>query len=69
MNIHNWSGKHWSKSTTWKAEGRDLAKEWHVYGLGWSEQALVWSFDGQEIRRETNAICHRPAERRSAVRE
>lgn len=61
MNIHNWSGKHGSKSKTWKADGRDLTKEWHVYGLDWSEKALVWYFDGQEIRRETNAICHRPA--------
>lgn len=61
MNIHNWSGKHWSKSQTWKAEGLDLSREWHVYGLDWSERELVWTFDGQEIRRETNAICHAPA--------
>jgi len=61
MNVHNWSGKHWDTSKTWKAEGRDLTREWHVYGLDWSEKELVWTFDGQEIRRETNAICHRPA--------
>ncbi len=61
MNIHNWSGQHWAKSKSWKAEGCDLTREWHVYGLEWSATQLVWFFDGQEIRRETNAICHSPA--------
>lgn len=61
MNIHSWSGRHWSRSKTWTAEGHDLTNEWHVYGLDWSAEELVWFFDGQEIRRETNAICHKPA--------
>ncbi|OGV64360.1 MAG: hypothetical protein A2283_01255 [Lentisphaerae bacterium RIFOXYA12_FULL_48_11] len=61
MNIHNWSGQHWSKSKTWKAEGLDLAREFHVYGLDWSEKELVWFFDGMEIRRETNTICYSEA--------
>ena len=61
MNIHNWSGNHWAKSKTWKAKGRDLSQEFHTYGLEWMQQALVWVFDGQEIRRETNSIGHGPA--------
>lgn len=61
MNIHNWSGKHWAKSKVWKAKGHDLSQAFHVYGLEWSENALVWLFDGAEIRRETNAICHSQA--------
>lgn len=58
MNIHNWSGKHWAKSKEWKAKGHDLSQAFHVYGFEWSSTALVWFFDNQEIRRETNAICH-----------
>lgn len=61
MNIHNWSGKHWSKSKAWQANGHDLSQEFHVFALEWTEQALVWFFDGREIRRETNSICHGPA--------
>ena len=61
MNIHNWSGEHWSASKSWKAKGHDLSQEFHVYGLEWNENELVWFFDGQEIRRETNVLCHGPA--------
>ncbi len=61
MNIHNWSGKHWDKSTTWAVKKHNLSQEFHVYGFEWTEKELVWFFDGQEIRRETNSICHRPA--------
>lgn len=61
MNIHNWSGKHWSKSKSWRATGHDLSKEFHVYALEWTTNELIWFFDGKEIRRETNSICHKPA--------
>jgi beta-glucanase (GH16 family) len=61
MNVHNWSGEHWSKSQTWAAEGADLAREFHVYGLEWTEKALVWYFDGKAIRRLEHAICRGPA--------
>ncbi len=61
MNIHNWSGTHWSKSRKWTAEGHNLSQEFHVYGLEWSETELVWFFDGQEIRREGHTICRGPA--------
>ncbi len=61
MNIHNWSGKHWSKHASVAKKGLDLAAEYHLYGLRWDEKELVWFFDGQEIRREPNTICHGPA--------
>jgi beta-glucanase (GH16 family) len=61
MNIHNWTGKHWAKSKTWHARGHDLSQEFHVYALEWNEQELIWFFDGQEIRREQNTLCHREA--------
>lgn len=58
MNIHNWSGKHWSKPKTYRAEGKDLGRDFHVYGLLWNVDELVWFFEGREIRREPNTICH-----------
>ena len=61
MNIHNWSGQHWAKSKPLKMAGKLLADEYHLYGLEWSEKELVWHFDGQEIRREPNTVCHLPA--------
>lgn len=61
MNIHNWSGKHWARSKKWRAEGCDLAKEFHVYGFEWNAKELVWYFDGREIRREPNSVAHGPA--------
>lgn len=61
MNIHNWSGKHWAKHKEKKVEGANFADTFHTYGLEWSKDELVWYFDGKEIRREKNTICHRPA--------
>ena len=58
MNIHNWSGDHWSNSRPWKANGLNLSNEFHLYSFQWSETELVWYFDGEEIRREANTICH-----------
>ena len=61
MNIHNWSGKHWAKSKEKKADGANLADTFHTYGLEWNKDELIWFFDGKEIRREKNTICHKPA--------
>ena len=36
----------------------DLGHSFHVYGLLWTEQELVYYFDGREIRRISNEICH-----------
>jgi len=61
MNIHNWTGTHWSKSKHITIDGADLSREPHVHGLQWTKDELIWYFDGKEIRREKNTICHRPA--------
>jgi len=58
MNIHNHSGKHWAKSKHKKIKGANLANEFHTYGLEWNKDELIWYFDGKEIRREKNTICH-----------
>ena len=61
MNIHNWSGEHWSKSKSQMVEKANLADEFHIYGLEWNQRELIWYYDGKEIRREPNTICHGPA--------
>ncbi len=58
MNIHNWSGKHWSKSKRLTVEGAQLADEFHTYGLEWNKEELIWYYDGKAIRREENTLCH-----------
>jgi beta-glucanase (GH16 family) len=57
-NIHNWSGKHWAKATRIPIDGVELGDAFHTYGLEWNKQELIWYFDGKEIRREANSICH-----------
>ena len=39
----------------------DLGSSFHVYGLEWNEKELIYYFDGQEIRRIENSICHSEA--------
>ena len=39
----------------------DLGHSFHVYGLEWNEEELIYYFDGKEIRRMENEICHEPA--------
>jgi beta-glucanase (GH16 family) len=58
MNIHNWSGEHWAKSKHMTVDGANLADAFHTYGLEWNKDELIWYFDGKEIRREKNTICH-----------
>ena len=36
----------------------DLSKEFHVYGFLWTADELVFYFDGKEIRRVKNEVCH-----------
>ena len=36
----------------------DLSKEFHVYGFLWTADELVFYFDGKEIRRVRNEVCH-----------
>jgi beta-glucanase (GH16 family) len=39
----------------------NLARDFHTYGLEWSEKELVFYFDGKELRREKNGFCHSPS--------
>ena len=39
----------------------NFAREFHVFGLEWSEQELVFYLDGKELRREPNVFCRSPA--------
>ena len=36
----------------------DLGHSFHVYGLEWNEEELIYYFDGKKIRRIKNEICH-----------
>jgi beta-glucanase (GH16 family) len=36
-------------------ETSDLAKNWHVYGVDWSKNAVIWYLDGVEVWRYENA--------------
>jgi beta-glucanase (GH16 family)/lysophospholipase L1-like esterase len=66
MNIHNWSdifihseGKqtHPAYHTGIKCDAIDFSKEYHVFGLEWNENEIVFYLDRKEIRREKNAFC------------
>jgi beta-glucanase (GH16 family) len=39
----------------------NFARDFHTYGLEWTEKELVFYFNGRELRREKNAFCHSPA--------
>ena len=39
----------------------NLSADFNTYGLLWSEQELVFFFNGKEIRREPNKFAHHPA--------
>ena len=70
-NIHNWSdikvvnGKktHPSSSKSFnRVEGQpNFARDFHTYGLQWTEKELIFYFNGKELRREKNEFCHSPA--------
>ncbi len=39
----------------------DLSSDFHVYGLEWTPEELVFYHDGKEWRREKNLFCHFPS--------
>ena len=43
------------------AEGKNLATEYHTYGLEWRKDSLIYYFDGKAMRRSKNEFCHSPA--------
>lgn len=68
-NIHNHSDvvlvdgrpTHPTSHQDFTFEGHDFAREFHVYGLEWSDAELVFYLDGKELRRVKNEFCHAPA--------
>lgn len=51
--------KHLADGSQWIAP-YVLADEYHVYGLLWDKDAIVWYVDGVEVRRMKNAYWHQP---------
>ncbi|WP_282136777.1 family 16 glycosylhydrolase [Seonamhaeicola maritimus] len=52
----------WSDITALNAQSEyDFSEEFHTYGLDWTEDELVFYFDGKEIRRVKNEFCHSEA--------
>ena len=61
VEYHN--GKRWVEISSFdiKKGSANFAREFHTYGLEWSEKELVFYLDGKAIRREKNAFCHSPS--------
>jgi len=53
--------RHWSKGGKWRSP-TPLADTWHVYGLEWSPEKLVYYFDGAVVREMPNTHWHQPLE-------
>jgi len=56
-------GKKWVEISSFdiKKGSANFARDFHTYGLEWSEKELVFYLDGKVIRREKNAFCHSPS--------
>lgn len=60
--IEYWDGTKWIEIESWDvADTTNFANTFHTYGLAWTKEELIYYFDGAEIRREPNLICHNPA--------
>ncbi len=63
MNAHvfreNGIDNHWNSGGVWQAPWR-LADDFHVYGLAWTPQRLVFYVDGVEVRSQANTHWHMP---------
>jgi len=69
-NIHNWSdvtagtdGKntHPSFHKTFRYENIDFSKDYHIFGLEWTADEIIFYLDRKEIRRDKNLFCLSPA--------
>jgi beta-glucanase (GH16 family) len=61
-NLHGTSaGKKWAKSKTYTFKDKNLAKDFHTFGLLWTETELVYYFDGKVIRRLPHDNARGPA--------
>ena len=57
-NLHDWGPKHTGKGKAKTFDGQNMANDFHVFSLLWTEKELAWFVDGREIRREDNKLCH-----------
>jgi beta-glucanase (GH16 family) len=61
MNVHVFKTptekRHWSKHGEWIAP-KNLADNYHVYGLEWDKEILIWYFDGVPVRWIKNTHWH-----------
>lgn len=57
--LQYWDGQQWRDigQTDSSAKQIDLSREFHVYGLEWTEKELIFFYDDKELRREPNAFC------------
>lgn len=62
MHFHCGYGDCAGRSYGHETSGADLSQDWHVYGLEWSPEAIVWFLDGVEQWRFTDqaAISNEP---------
>ena len=45
----------------------DFSKEYHMFGVGWEEDEIIFYIDRKEIRRVKNEICHSAAPMRLSM--
>lgn len=51
----------WSTGKSWMAS-EDLSADFHLYGVEWNHDEIVWYVDGQPRRRLANTWSHAPAD-------
>ncbi|MGB8816662.1 MAG: glycoside hydrolase family 16 protein [Rhizobiaceae bacterium] len=54
MHLHTQTASGERKSVGEDVKTVDLAKGWHVYGLTWEADAIIWYLDGKEVWRKDN---------------
>jgi beta-glucanase (GH16 family) len=61
--VQYYDGDRWVDIASFDIRSGDVnfARDFHVYGLKWTKEELVFYFDGKPIRREKNEFCHSPA--------
>jgi len=69
-NIHNWSDifsnskgetSHPTFHKSYSYSTIDFSKEYHLFGLKWTKEEIVYYLDRKEIRRVKNDFCFSPA--------
>jgi beta-glucanase (GH16 family) len=69
-NVHNWTdisvnqegeNTHPDSGKAFDFDTIDFSKEYHLFGLEWSSDEVIFYLDRKEIRREKNLFCLSPA--------